>query len=119
MVVSTLVVMTMNDSVNHSAEASTQTDFINMAGQAAQPSQIQYQVPASVTVAQAILESGWGAQVTSVSSVRTISHQVRERQLSMTHRNRLPVVRHARVRSYVSRDDSLLPRVRHCGGLVP
>jgi hypothetical protein len=35
-------------------------DFINAAGPAAQPSQTDYGVPASVTVAQAVLESNWG-----------------------------------------------------------
>jgi flagellum-specific peptidoglycan hydrolase FlgJ len=42
------------------AQAAEQEEFIAEAGQSAQPSQQEYQVPASVTVAQAILESGWG-----------------------------------------------------------
>ncbi|WP_051767747.1 glucosaminidase domain-containing protein [Amycolatopsis vancoresmycina] len=36
------------------------TDFIAVAGPAAQPGQAEFGVPASVTVAQAILESNWG-----------------------------------------------------------
>ena len=42
------------------AFASQRTDFVAVAGRAAQPGQAEFGVPASVTVAQAILESGWG-----------------------------------------------------------
>jgi hypothetical protein len=42
------------------AHADAHDDFIATAGAAAQPSQAQYGVPASVTTAQAIVESGWG-----------------------------------------------------------
>src|SRR5471030_789213 len=36
------------------------TAFIKLAGPAAQASEVETSVPASVTIAQAILESGWG-----------------------------------------------------------
>ena len=39
---------------------SAQTDFIESIAPAAQASEAQYGVPASVTLAQAILETGWG-----------------------------------------------------------
>lgn len=39
---------------------SKQTDFIASVVPAAQASEAQYGVPASVTIAQAILETGWG-----------------------------------------------------------
>jgi Mannosyl-glycoprotein endo-beta-N-acetylglucosaminidase len=42
------------------AATADQEAFIGAAGPPAQRSDAQYQVPASVTVAQAILESGWG-----------------------------------------------------------
>jgi len=42
------------------AQAVDQQRFIDMAGESARPSQSEYGVPASVTIAQAILESGWG-----------------------------------------------------------
>lgn len=42
------------------AHADAHDDFIATAGAAAQPSQVQYGVPASVTTAQAIVESAWG-----------------------------------------------------------
>jgi flagellum-specific peptidoglycan hydrolase FlgJ len=46
--------------VPQAAQAVDQQRFIDSAGESAQPSQYRYGVPASVTVAQAILESGWG-----------------------------------------------------------
>ncbi|GAA4924490.1 flagellar protein FlgJ [Stackebrandtia albiflava] len=42
------------------AQAVDRQRFIDSAGESAQPSRTEYGVPASVTVAQAILESGWG-----------------------------------------------------------
>lgn len=39
---------------------STQSDFVGRAGPAAQRGELDYGVPASVTVAQAIIESAWG-----------------------------------------------------------
>ncbi|HZE39041.1 MAG TPA: sporangiospore maturation cell wall hydrolase GsmA [Stackebrandtia sp.] len=42
--------------------------FIDHAGSAAQPSQEEFGVPASVTVAQAILESGWGGSKLATGS---------------------------------------------------
>ncbi|GAA4697523.1 glucosaminidase domain-containing protein [Phytohabitans rumicis] len=42
------------------ASASLQTDYIAVAGPAAQTVMQQYDIPASVTVAQSILESNWG-----------------------------------------------------------
>jgi flagellum-specific peptidoglycan hydrolase FlgJ len=43
---------------------STQTDFINLVKTGAQAGQKQYGVLASLTIAQAILESGWGQRAT-------------------------------------------------------
>ncbi len=40
--------------------AAEQQTFVDSSGAAAKPSQQQYGVPPSVTVAQAILESNWG-----------------------------------------------------------
>ncbi|QUQ63252.1 glucosaminidase domain-containing protein [Kutzneria sp. CA-103260] len=45
----------------HPDTTQTHDDFINAAGPAAQRSQTDYGVPASVTVAQAIVESAWGS----------------------------------------------------------
>ena len=42
------------------ASASAQSDYIAVAGPAAQTVRQQYDIPASVTVAQSILESAWG-----------------------------------------------------------
>jgi flagellum-specific peptidoglycan hydrolase FlgJ len=42
--------------------------FLNSAGAAAQLTQAKYGVPASITIAQAILESGWGKSGLSVQA---------------------------------------------------
>ncbi|GIG55896.1 hypothetical protein Lfu02_02680 [Longispora fulva] len=62
----TLIGVAGASAVDAPARASTQTDFIAVAGPAAQRGQVEYQVPASVTVAQAILESSWGQSNLSV-----------------------------------------------------
>jgi hypothetical protein len=64
----TLLAGLLNDGMLNPAVASPQDDFINAAGPAAQRGQVEYGVPASVTVAQAILESGWGTSSLSVQS---------------------------------------------------
>ncbi|WP_328990957.1 sporangiospore maturation cell wall hydrolase GsmA [Kribbella sp. NBC_01245] len=48
------------------AAADAHSDFINAAGPPAQASRAEFGVPASVTVAQAILESGWGQSALAV-----------------------------------------------------
>lgn len=65
--------------VPYTAHASDHDQFIETAGQAAQPSQFEYGVPASVTVAQAILESGWGESKLAAGSLNYFGMKCHDR----------------------------------------